>query len=143
MIYDRRIIYNAWCVIGSIFLCGVILIIASCQDTAHASEIATETAIRCILGEASNQKFKGMLAVAGALRNRGTIKGVFGCSATHIDKEPSHSWALAHKAWAQSAYLDLTKGATHWEALHFPTPYWAPYMDKTVLIGDHQFYKEK
>lgn len=83
-----------------------------------------------------------MLAVACAIRNRGTLKGVFGSRAKHVDKQPKWVFDRARKAWAESANKDITGGANHWENVKaFGKPYWADSMTKTVLVKDHQFYR--
>jgi spore germination cell wall hydrolase CwlJ-like protein len=101
-------------------------------------------AIRAIIGEAGNQGEKGMLAVACAIRNRGTLKGVYGVKAKHVDKQPQWVWAMAKKVWAESATNDITNGATHWENIKaFGKPYWVKSMVKTFEHKNHVFYREK
>lgn len=107
------------------------------------AEVPKAQAIRGIIGEASDQGERGMLAVACAIRNRGTLKGVYGVNAKHVDKQPKWVWDRAEKVWEQSATIDITNGSTHWESIKFKKPYWADSMIKAVLIGDHQFYKSK
>jgi hypothetical protein len=128
---------------------GFLLLVAAMQlpiCTLHAG-IEQDKAVRAIIGEAANQKDRGMLAVACALRNRGTLRGVYGLNARHVDQQPPHVWASARKAWQQSAHLvatpqDPTQGATHWENIRaFGTPSWARRMKHTTTIGDHAFYK--
>jgi spore germination cell wall hydrolase CwlJ-like protein len=100
--------------------------------------------IKAIIGEASNQGYRGMLAVACAIRNRGTLKGVYGVNAKHIYKEPKWVWDLAKKAWAESKNIDITNGATHWENIKaFGKPYWVKDMVQTFQHRDHIFYKKK
>ena len=82
---------------------------------AHGAEpIQDKRAIRAIIGEASGEGYTGMLAIAGAIRNRGTLQGVYGERAKHIDKQPQWVWAQAEKAWKESAGNDITAGADHW-----------------------------
>jgi len=110
---------------------------------AHAAEIPQDLAVKAIMGEASNQGYRGMLAVACAIRNRGTLAGVYGVKAKHIYKEPKWVWDMAAKAWQESAHTDITGNATHWENNKaFGVPYWAKNMKTTTIIGDHTFYKE-
>ena len=112
------------------------------SNPANASYcIEKSKAIRAIIGEASGEGYKGMLAVACAIRNRGHLRGVYGLKAKHVDKEPQWVWDLATKAWTESRAKDITNGATHWESDTFKKPYWAKSMTKTVKIGHHQFYK--
>ena len=112
-------------------------------DLAHAGEIAEEQAIRAILGEARGEGELGMYAVACAIRNRGSLRGVYGAKAKIPDLTPE-LWQKASKAWFTSLEgTDMTGGATHWEAVQtFGKPYWADSMVRTVKIGNHTFYRE-
>ena len=114
------------------------------QTVSCRRAISDSMAIRAIIGEAGNQGERGMLAVACAIRNRGTLKGVYGVKAKHVDKEPAYVWTMARKAWADSAVKDITNGATHWENIKaFGKPYWVKSMVKVYEHKDHIFYKEK
>ena len=77
---------------------------------AYADEIKDKDAIRAIIGEASDQGYTGMLYVAVGIRNRGTLKGVYGLKAKHVDKEPDWVWDLAKKAWKESEYNRVHSG---------------------------------
>jgi hypothetical protein len=106
------------------------------------AELDQNLAIRAIIGEAADQGSRGMLAVACAIRNRGTLAGVCGLQARHVDREPGWVWARARAAWIRSATVDITAGATHWENIAaFGLPYWAHTMTVTVVIGDHRFFR--
>lgn len=125
-----------------IFLALIFLLIFN--SAVFAEQIEKTKAIRAIIGEASNQGYTGMLAVACAIRNRGTLKGVYGLNAKHIDNEPQWVFILAEKAWQESSKKDLTNGATMWENIRvFGMPNW----DFSKLIKvyehkDHIFFKE-
>jgi len=117
-----------------------ILFFAGCAQAAAVDE---DQAMRAVIGEASSEGYKGMLAVACAIRNRGTLQGVYGVKAKHVDREPAWVWDLARKAWRESAQRDITNGATHWENIQaFGKPNWAEGMIETGRIGRHVFYKE-
>ena len=106
------------------------------------ADVPDDLAIRAIIGEAANQGENGMLAVACALRNRGTLKGVYGVNAKHIDRQPSWVWERARRAWEKSSQVDITKGADHWHNVNREgETYWTVKMTKTVCIKDHCFYK--
>jgi spore germination cell wall hydrolase CwlJ-like protein len=107
-----------------------------------AGQISQPQAIRAIIGEASGESYRGMVAIGCALRNRGTLQGVYGAKAGHADKEPATIWRQATLAWIESAKQDITHGATHWESTDFKTPAWARRMKPTVRIGKHQFYTQ-
>ncbi len=121
-----------------------ILFLTACIS--HAKDkppLNAEKAVRAIIGESANQGYRGLLATAGALRNRGTLQGVYGLNAPHVDKEPARIWIMARRAWAESATNDISMGSTHWENVTaFGRPVWAAAMHKTVLVKDHQFYRK-
>jgi hypothetical protein len=110
--------------------------------TTSFAAIPKAQAVRAIIGEASSEGERGMLAVACAIRNRGTLKGVYGLNAKHVDNEPQWVWDRAEKVWEQSATIDITGGADHWHNVSREgETYWTVKMTKTVKIGNHQFYK--
>jgi len=121
---------------------SLLLLLAFCVTSCQA-EIKEETAVRCIIGEAANQGYRGMLALASGLRNRGTTKGVYGCKAKFVDSEPQWVWSQARKAWRES-YINRVHDGTHWENIQeFGTPWWAKNMVKVYWYQDHVFYKER
>lgn len=125
-------------VVAAILGCAVLLMVAKCAS----AEVREDQAVRAIIGEASDQGYQGMLAVACAIRNRGHLKGVYGLNAKHVDREPEWVWERARKAWRESEKIDVVFGADHWENIKaFGTPYWAKDMEKTVTVKDHSFYK--
>ncbi len=75
--------------------------------------IAEDDATNAIVGEAAGQPYLVKLGVAGALRNRGTLQGVYGLNAAHNQFEPDWVWRDAQRAWSESAEHDITHGATH------------------------------
>ena len=108
-----------------------------------SAQIPEQQAIRALIGEASNQGERGMQAVAEAIRNRGTLSGVFGLR-RDISREPTWVWRMAKNAWQASEHSSLVGGADHWENVdQFGVPHWAKKMTPTVKIGAHQFYKSK
>jgi len=106
-----------------------------------AEAFTEEQAVRAIIGEASNQGFKGMVCVAEGIRNRGTLKGVRGLRAKHVDKQPERIWRMARRAWKTSAKTNYVKGASHWESTDFPMPRWARKMDVVAVYKKHVFYR--
>ena len=84
-----------------------------------------------------------MLAVACGIRNRGTLKGVYGVYAKHINNEPQRIWDMAKKAWKESKTNRIHTG-THWENIkQFGKPYWVKDMKVVYIYKDHIFYKKK
>ena len=128
------------------FLAVIIsILMVSCV---HAATVPynERNAILAIIGEGENQGYTGMLALAGAIRNRGTLKGVYGVKAPRVVKRlySKATYAMAQKAWAESLKVDITKGADHWENIKaFGKPYWVASMKETYRHKDHVFYKAK
>ena len=103
--------------------------------------------MRAIIGEAGNQTDQAMLGVACALRNRGTLHGVYGAAMV-----PSGSHAMigrtqvlrarALRAWHKSAKIDITAGCRY-----FGCPQDAPYFLRklhfrpVLTIGAITFYR--
>ena len=109
----------------------------------RAEEINDNFAIKAIIGEAANQGYQGMLAVAVGIRNRGVLQGVYGLKAKHIDKEPQWVWTMARKAWKESKYNRIHSG-THWENIKaFGKPYWLKNVVLVYQYKNHNFYKVK
>lgn len=115
-------------------------------DTGFAQEPPAQ--IRAIIGEAEAEGYKGMLAVADAIRNRGTLHGVYGLHARRVRLHlySQHTLKLATRAWISSRSLDVTRGASGWGSASdlriFATKRWWSSMVITVHIGNHWFYKE-
>lgn len=136
---------NRW---GLIFMVSVFLFISGCivGKYAHAEDISTYDAVHAIIGEAENQNYKGMLAVACVIRNRGTLKGVYGLRAKRVRYSLFNEESLidAKLAWEESAKHDITHGATHWENIKaFGRPYWVENCVETFRYKDHIFYRER
>ena len=114
---------------------------------AHA-DIPKDLAVKAIIGEAENQKYKGMLAIACCLRNRNTLKGVYGLHSPRVIKHKysNQTLLLANKAWEESRYLDITNKATGWgnnkDVIEFKRQGWFKNCKVTAIINQHIFYKE-
>ena len=67
--------------------------------------IPTSLAVRAIIGEAGGESFTTQLAVACALRNRGTLQGVYGVDNPVVAKASHRTFLRAQRAWAQSAHV--------------------------------------
>ena len=82
-------------------------------STVSAWGIDSRFAVAGIVGEAAGLPFKDKMAVACAIRNRGTLQGVYGVNARHNATEPQWVWRDAERAWRESVRHDITHGATH------------------------------
>ena len=101
-------------------------------------------AIHALLGEARGEGYRGMYAVACAIRNRGTLQGVYGANADISDtSEITRDAAIT--AWHLSKNgEDITNGADSWEnTKDFGWPNWAKGHKPTAIIGNHSFFKIK
>lgn len=122
----------------------LLLFLFTCCHISAASGLDSSLAVRAIIGEASGEGYQGMLAVACAIRNRGTLKGVYGVNAKHVDSQPAYVWEMARKAWYESEKEDVTGGATHWENIKaFGRPYWVDSMTPVYQYKNHVFYRER
>jgi len=110
--------------------------------TCFAEEIpfTDKNCIRAAIGEAANQGYHGLLAVCVGIRNRGSLRGVYGVNNPIVDKQPRYIWQMAERAWTESQWNILHTG-THWESTDFPTPPWAPSMKIVYRHKKHIFYR--
>ena len=111
--------------------------------------------INAIVGEAENQGYDGMLAIAGALRNRAkqpyyrnnVLHGVYGKDSPRLSKVSQELFDLANKAWEESKRRDITGGAYIWgtggDVAKFREQSWFKNVKQTVEIRDHYFFKNK
>ena len=102
-----------------------------------------EDCIRAIIGEASNQGEIGMLALAVGIRNRGSLRGVYGFNSTHIDNEPAWVWDMARKAWKESKENRIHNGYMWENILAFGEPSWYNDVVEVYRHKDHVFFVEK
>lgn len=121
---------------------SIVLFITLFALPAFASEIPEDLAVKCILGEASNQGERGMQAVGEVLRRRGSTKGLYGCQNGVERKASPELRAKARKAWRASKASNITHSADHFENIDsFGVPKWARGLKPTVKLGDHTFYR--
>lgn len=130
----------ACCLLMALFL------MMFCCKSCHA--YTDQEAVKTIIGEAENQGYNGMLAVAGAIRNRGTLHGCYGLHAPRVIKH-LYSKAIylkALKAWHDSKEVDESNGGTGWgndlDIDKFCTSLWWSHCIITAHIGEHWFYRE-
>lgn len=130
----------------------VFLILLSSCRTCPADQryqITEAQATACILGESRGEYVKhgynAFLAIAEVIRHRGSIQGIYGCSATfsgelpYIQRKGLDKEAL--RAWRASLHTNITSGAKWFESTDFPLPYWAKDKKITLKLGKHIFYK--
>jgi hypothetical protein len=135
-------------IIVGICLLLVFLILLS-ASICHAECISEEKGVQCILGEARGEGFESMKSHAEAIRNRGNLKGVYGCR-VDLSKEMAYLkktgiYDLAVKAWHESKTSNIVKGASFWGSLKVDGK-WIKKMErngyvKTVVIRNTVFYR--
>lgn len=141
-----------WTLLGSIapwLIIAIIIVFRSCT-LAHAEPLIInydDKAILSIIGEAEDQGYQGMLAVAGAIRNRGNLKRVYGYHSLRV-RHHLYSQLVynnASYAWQESKFRDISNGATGWgnasDIEIFKKYAWWKNCTITMVIKDHTFYK--
>jgi hypothetical protein len=122
----------------------LIILLTLITATAHPQggevPFTKENCIRAAIGEAADQGYHGLLAVCVGIRNRGTLAGVYGVNAKHVDNQPQRVWDLAARAWEESKDNRIHTGYM-WENIKaFGKPYWADSMEKVYEYKVHVFY---
>lgn len=126
---------------------AVALLIVGC-DEAHA--YTDEEAVKCILGEARGEGYDSMLAHAEAIRNRGHLKGVYGCKADYSKEMPylikKGIIKEAILAWEQSQWTNTVHKAQFWGSVIVDKD-WIKTMEKagyvkTATIKNTSFYRK-
>ena len=121
------------------------LILFNCLSGMVYAGIPAEQAVNAVIGEALHDEVS-MDAMCHALRNRGSLRGVYGYKSGRRDSPKLH--ALGVKTWFASLKTpDVTKGATHWLSdydLSHCKPRLTSFrfkMVETAYIGQTHFYK--
>lgn len=137
---EKRTEYNAFMLAG----CVLVALVLMCCCAKGCKAYTDQDAINAVIGEAEGEGYNGMLAVSGAIRNRGTLHGVYGLHAPRVTghKYSLNTLQLATRAWNDSMHIDASHGAKYWEGTAFPLPYWARNMQVTAIIGNQKFFKE-
>lgn len=125
----------------------IILVFLLFCPTAYALE--NKDCINAIIGEAESEPLEGQIAIGNAIRNRNSLKGVYGLHSNRVKekKYSSKTYQIACKAWEASKRYDITLGATGWgnyaDIVHFKTTKWFKKCVITCKICHHYFYKVK
>ena len=111
----------------------------------NAAMIAEADGVQAVMGEARGEPYLGKVAIAEALRNRGTLNGVYGFKARF--QEPERVWGDARRAWREGEQSNLTHGATVWgnrsDVEKFRLERWFLAYEQTAKIGGHYFFRRK
>lgn len=126
-----------------IVFCFVFLFL--CLNQSAKAEIPADLAIKAIVGEAEGENFIGKVAIGEAIRNRRTLKGVYGLNSKRLGLASPSVWKDAEKAWLESVGSNLTKGADVWgskaDVRIFKRQAWFKSYEHTVTIGNHLFFR--
>lgn len=135
---QKTIIFATFCALGFVF--GLNRNVASNIDR-------SESHIRAVLGEAENQGFQGMLAVACGINNRPEgLQGVYGAQSNRYEKTTDQYRSLAKKAVSLArnpANCGFLQGADMWcSDMKICSKSWQSIpMYHITKIKDHDFFK--
>lgn len=126
----------------------VVCVVFATQQPCNAAPVEKTRFVNAIIGEAEGEGYRGMLAVACAIRNRGTLRGVYGEHAPRVRKHKYSPkvFVQAVRAYKESAHAEacaFIDGADHWEGTSFKAPEWSRGMIVTAIIENQRFYKNK
>jgi hypothetical protein len=99
-------------------ICLILALFSLFAAGSAQATIPEHLAVRALVGEAGGQQDSELLAHAFALRNRGTLRGVYGLHAPHLKKEPAKSFERAQIAWQKALRRgpDPVAGRTEWRS---------------------------
>lgn len=110
------------------------------------AKLKTPDAVRTIIGEAATEPYRGMVATACVLRNRGTTHGSYGFNVSNdwLAAQPAAVQRRASKAWLASAKKDITGGCDMFGGIIDDWYFIGILHLKPVMtIGHQRFYKSK
>jgi hypothetical protein len=120
-----------------------------CSSAIGAETVSNFNSFNCVnalIGEVEGESFLTKLATAECLRNRGTLKGVYGINSKRIAKASDKVKADCLRAWTESSRTNLVKGATVWgnasDVKIFKKSKWFKSFKQTAHIGNHYFFRE-
>ena len=122
----------------SVLACGA----ATFPNFCFGGGISDRDAVRAIIGEGANQSDAALAAIASAIHNRGTLRGVYGLTNPVGDTASDALWARARRAWTLAKTgADAAAGCKF-----FGCPTDVPWFHKhgftaVKTIGDITFYK--
>lgn len=103
--------------INKVFALLIIAIFSPPQPLLSSQAIPDHLAVRALVVEAGGQQDEELCAHANALRNRGTLRGVYGLHAKHLSTEPQWVFDRARRAWDRAKTgPDVVGGRTEWRS---------------------------
>lgn len=120
------------------------LMLSSMAAKSEAVRVPHDRAVRAIVGEACSEPWEVQVRVASAIRNRGTLKGVYGLNARHVSKQPNRVFRLASAAWDASAKRDYAAGCTMFGSVEDDWYFMRVLKLKPAFtVGKTRFYRSK
>jgi hypothetical protein len=122
-------------------------VIGSCSiANAETVSFISSNCIRALVGETEGSP-AARIATAECLRNRKSLRGVYGYFSKRISKASPRVWAECELAWAKSASTNLVRGATVWgnksDVKIFKKKRWFRAYEFVAEYGGHYFYRLK
>jgi spore germination cell wall hydrolase CwlJ-like protein len=127
----------------------IIVFLLVSSSNLYASDLTKIRMVNAIIGEAEGEGYEGMLAVACAIRNRGTLNGVYGEKSRRMLEHQyrAKTFVLAVRAYEESAKRDIVDGADVWgtksDVEIFKKTEWFKKYKLVKHIGNHYFYKRR
>ena len=118
----------------------ITIILLASANIAVAS-IPDNAAVKAIIGEAGGEPYAAQVAVASALRHRGTLNGVYGVNNPCVKRAPSYAILRARKAWAASASHDYAHGCRYFGCPADRSYFIRNGFQPSFSIGKITFYK--
>lgn len=125
---------------------AILLVILAGGCACASQPINDNKAILAIIGEAESEGSRGMMAIACAIYNRGSLRGVYGLKSKRVVNHlySDETYIKAQHAWNLRIF-DITNGATGWgnasDLIEFKRHKWFKNCVITAHIGNHWFYK--
>ena len=120
----------------------LLLCFAALPSFTSFAQLDRAQCIKAVVGEAAGEPYQCQIAISAVIRNRGSLKGVYGLRAKHVAREPQSVFNKVAKAWDESAKHDPTGGCKFWGGIIDDNYFIKKLGKKPVMtIGHTRFYK--
>jgi len=114
---------------------GMVMLWAASSTAAPIrTVIPSALAVDALIGEAGNQPYATQVLVARALRNRGSLQGVYGVNNPVVRKASARLRARCLRAWNESAVANKV-GRDSGAPIRFPYRYFGCEADKNYFLA--------
>jgi hypothetical protein len=112
------------------------------RSTETAAPILEADAVKAIIGEAGGESYQCQVAIGEVIRQRGSLKGIYGLHNPCVAKASRKTIVRATAAWSASATSDLTHGCKFFGGDGLDNAYFAKLgKPVAVKIGHVNFYR--